>query len=47
LAEGLAAAGKKAPAKAIYERLEKTRTDASERHVREAAARGLAALSRG
>jgi hypothetical protein len=47
LAESLAAAGKKAPAKAIYERLEKTRTDASERHVREAAARGLAALSRG
>ena len=41
LAENLLAAGKKKEAAAIYAHLQKTRTD--EAHVREAAARGLAA----
>ena len=41
LAENLLAAGKKKDAVAIYSHLQKTRTD--EKHVREAAARGLAA----
>ncbi len=47
LAEGLAAAGKKDEAAGIYTHLDKTRTDPSERHVREAAKRGLAALAQG
>jgi hypothetical protein len=42
LAEVLVAAGKKGPAAAIYAHLAKTRTAASERHVREAAERGAA-----
>jgi len=44
LAENLAAAGNKPAAAAIYARLRKTRTDDSERHIRAAAARGLAAV---
>ena len=43
LAEGLAAAGKKTAAIAMYEHLQQTRTDPSERHVREAASRRLLA----
>ena len=43
LAEGLLAAGKKSAAAAIYGHLEKARTEASDRHVRAAAERGLAA----
>jgi len=43
LAEGLVAAGKKSAAAAVYAHLQKTRTDPSERHVREAAGRGLLA----
>ena len=43
LAENLLTAGKKTAAAAIYARLQKTCTDPSERHVREAAERGLAA----
>jgi hypothetical protein len=43
LAEGLAVAGKKSEAAAIYTHLQKTRTDASDRHIRDAAARALAA----
>lgn len=44
LAENLAASGKKDHAAAIYAHLAKTRTDPSERHIRTAAERGLAAL---
>ena len=44
LAEGLQAAGKKRQAAAIYAHLKKTRTAESDRHTREAAERGLAAL---
>lgn len=44
LAEALAAAGKKDQAAAIYAHLQKSRTDPSERHVRDAAGRALAAL---
>lgn len=43
LAENLHAAGKKPDAVRIYTRLVNTRTDASEAHIRDAAARGLAA----
>jgi hypothetical protein len=43
LAENLLAAGRKADAARIYARLNETRTDPSERYVRDAAARGLAA----
>jgi HEAT repeat protein len=43
LAENLLAAGKKAEAKHIYTRFLNTRPDESERHVRDAANRGLAA----
>ena len=43
LADKLAAAGKKSAAAAIYTRLQRMCGDASERHVREAAERGLAA----
>jgi hypothetical protein len=43
LAEGLLAAGQKAAAAAIYGHLQKTRTDPAERHVAEAAGRGLLA----
>lgn len=42
LAETLLAAGQKKEAAAIYRHLESTRTDAAERHVRDAATRGLA-----
>jgi len=42
LAEALTAAGKKGEAATIYARLQKTRTEACERHIREAAERGLA-----
>jgi len=45
LAEELAAAGNKKAAAAIYARLQKTCTDASESHIRQAAARGLAAAT--
>jgi HEAT repeat protein len=45
LAEKLAAAGDKRAARRIYEHLETTRGDASERHIRDAAQRGLAALA--
>lgn len=45
LAEKLAAAGKKSDAKRVYERLQKTRTDKTEQHVRDAAQRGLAAIA--
>jgi hypothetical protein len=41
LAEALLAAGRKAEAVAIYAHLQKTRTDPSERHIREAADRAL------
>lgn len=41
LAENLVAAGRKDDAARIYRRLHETRTDASERHVRDAASRGL------
>ncbi len=44
LAENLAAAGKRAEAAKIYTQLQNTRTDPSERHVREAAERALASL---
>jgi len=44
LAEKLLAAGKKAEAKRIYSRLRHTRTDPSERYVREAADRALAGV---
>jgi len=44
LAENLATAGKKDAAAGIYAHLAKTRRDPSERHVRAAAERGLAAL---
>lgn len=44
LAERLAAQGKTQPAAAIYAHLERTRTDPGEKHVRQAAQRGLAAL---
>ncbi len=43
LAEKLLAAGKKAEAVKIYSHLKKTRTDAGERYIRDAAERGLAA----
>jgi hypothetical protein len=43
LAEGLMAKGKKAEAVAIYAHLQKTRTGPTERHIREAAERALAA----
>jgi HEAT repeat protein len=42
LAENLAADGKKREAAAIYNHLQNTRTDLSERHIHEAAERGLA-----
>ena len=45
LAENLAAAGKKREAAAIYTHLQKTCTDASESHIRQAAASGLAAAT--
>jgi hypothetical protein len=45
LAEKLAATGKKSDAKRIYVRLQKTRSDDSEQHIREAAQRGLAAIT--
>jgi HEAT repeat protein len=43
LAERLLAAGRKPEAATVYRRLRDTRTDPSERHVHEAATRGLAA----
>lgn len=45
LAEKLAASGKKADAKRIYERLQKSRTGDSEQHIRHAAKLGLAAIA--
>ena len=45
LAEKLAAAGNKTAAKQVYERLQKTRTSDSEKHIRDAARRGLAAIA--
>ena len=42
LAENLAAAGKRSKAAAIYTHLQRTRTELSERHVYEAAERGMA-----
>lgn len=44
LAENLAASGKTSDAKRIYERLQKTRSDDSEPHIREAAQRGMATI---
>jgi HEAT repeat protein len=44
LAENLLATGDKAGARQIYSHLHKSRTDAAERFVREAAAKGLAAI---
>ena len=44
LAESLLAAGKKDDAKRIYTHLHTTRTDASERYIRDAAAKALAAI---
>jgi HEAT repeat protein len=43
LAERLAAAGKRADAERIYKKLHDSRTDSSELHVRDAAARALGA----
>ena len=43
LAEKLLAAGRKPEANRVYSHLHKTRTDPSERHIQEAAGRGLAA----
>ena len=43
LADALLAAGKKSDAAAIYAHTAKTRTDPSEKHIKEAAERGLAA----
>ncbi|MBM4031856.1 MAG: hypothetical protein FJ291_08740 [Planctomycetes bacterium] len=43
LAEALVAAGKKPEAAAIYAHIAKTRTDPAEKHLKEAAERGLAA----
>jgi hypothetical protein len=43
LAEGLVAAGRKDVAAAIYAQLQQTRTDPAERHIAEAARRGLLA----
>ncbi len=45
LAEKLAAVGKKADARQIYERLQTTRTGDSEKHIRKAAQLGLAAIA--
>jgi hypothetical protein len=45
LAEKFAAAGKKEDAKRVYQRLQETRTGDSERHILEAAKRGLAAIA--
>jgi HEAT repeat protein len=45
LAEGLAAAGQKDAAAAIYQHLAKSRTADAERHIRAAAEKGLAALA--
>lgn len=46
LAERLAASGKRDQATKIYAHLQQTRTDATERHVRDAAQNALAALER-
>ena len=43
LAENLLAAGNKTAAREIYAQLNETRTDAAERHVKDAAAKGLEA----
>jgi HEAT repeat protein len=45
LAEKLAAGGMAGDAKRIYERLQQSRTDDTEQHIREAARRGLSALA--
>ncbi len=45
LAENLAAAGNKNASKQLYQQLQKTRTDKSEQHIREAAQRGLDAIA--
>ncbi len=47
LAENLIAAGRKNDAARIYRQLHETRTDAGERHIRDAAALGLAATNGG
>ena len=44
LAENLTAAGKKKEAARIYSHLKETRTELGERHIQEAATKGLAAL---
>lgn len=44
LAENLLAAGKKKEATGIYSHLQRTRTDAAEQHIRDAATRGLTAV---
>ncbi len=46
LAEQLMAAGKRAPAAGVYRYLRQSRTDASEKYVREAAAKALATRGR-
>lgn len=45
LAEQLAAIGNTSAAKRVYEQLQKSRTNDSERHIRDAAQRGLAAIA--
>ena len=45
LAEKLAAAGKSDQARKIYQRLQKTRTDKTEQHIRDAVKIGLAAIA--
>ncbi len=45
LAERLAAAGKNSDAKRVYERLQTNRTSDSEKHILDAARRGLAAIA--
>jgi HEAT repeat protein len=47
LAENLLAAGRKQEAMRVYKHLHETRTDRGEQHVRDAAARGLAAAGQG
>lgn len=47
LADNLVAAGKKDAAAGIYAHLQRARTDPSERHIREAAERGLDAIKQG
>jgi hypothetical protein len=45
LAEHLAASGKQSDATRVYKHLQKSRTDATEKYLRDAAERGLKALA--